>query len=168
MVQVLGLEPVAMPSAGEYRRYTKLRKPFDLLADEFVVPLTEDGDASDTADRPAFVALVQPCSFQGVTMLTVIAPQQVPAAGANRPHGLSEMPWIHKRASADVRSTCIGLRRGTAVGTMALARSPTSTLRGPKIWSNEVIVYCKAHPEIRIMEAIDVMLKQEKHQAVFK
>jgi hypothetical protein len=73
MVQVLGLEPVAMPSAGEYRRYTKLRKPFDLLADEFVVPLTEDGDASDTADRPAFVALVQPCSFQGVTMLTVIA-----------------------------------------------------------------------------------------------
>jgi len=33
---------------------------------------------------------------------------------------------------------------------------------------HEVIVYCKAHPEIRIIEAIDVMLKQEKHQAVSK
>jgi hypothetical protein len=43
---------------------------------------------------------------------------------------------------------------------VALARSPTSTLPGPKSWSNEVIVYCKAHPEIRIMEAIDVMLSK--------
>ena len=101
-------------------------------------------------------------------MLTVIAPQQVPACRRKRTSRPIQMPWIHKRASADVRSTCIGLRRGTAVGTMALARSPTSTLPGPKIWSNEVIVYCKAHPEIRIIEAIDVMLKQEKHQAVFK
>jgi len=33
---------------------------------------------------------------------------------------------------------------------------------------HEVIVYCKAHPEVRIIEAIDVMLKLEKHQAVSK
>jgi hypothetical protein len=33
---------------------------------------------------------------------------------------------------------------------------------------HEVIVYCKAHPQIRIIEAIDVMLKQEKHQAISK
>jgi hypothetical protein len=37
-----------------------------------------------------------------------------------------------------------------------------------KALEHEVILYCKAHPEIRIIEAIDVMLKQEKHQAVFK
>ena len=57
MVQVLSLEPVAMPSAGEYRRHTKLCESFDVLADEFMVALTDDGDAGDTPDRPAFVAL---------------------------------------------------------------------------------------------------------------
>jgi len=45
MIQVLSLEPVAMPSAGEYWRYTELREPFDVLADESVVPLTAGGDA---------------------------------------------------------------------------------------------------------------------------
>ena len=66
MVQVLSLEPVAMPSAGKYRRNTKLREPFDVLADEFMVPLTDDSAASDITDRP----LVQPCSC---AMLKVIA-----------------------------------------------------------------------------------------------
>ena len=47
MVQILSREPVAVPSAGEYRRYTKLREPFDVLADEFMVPLTDRRDASD-------------------------------------------------------------------------------------------------------------------------
>src|SRR3954468_10462982 len=32
----------------------------------------------------------------------------------------------------------------------------------------EVIVYCKANPQIRIIEAIDVMLKQERLSAGFK
>jgi hypothetical protein len=31
-----------------------------------------------------------------------------------------------------------------------------------------VIVYCKANPQIRIIEAIDVMLKQERLSAGFK
>src|SRR6266446_8909479 len=33
---------------------------------------------------------------------------------------------------------------------------------------HEVIVYCKANPQVRIIEAIDVMLKQEKLNAGFK
>ena len=51
MVQVLSLEPVAMPSAGEYWRYTELREPFDVLADEFVVSLTAGGEPGWTTDR---------------------------------------------------------------------------------------------------------------------
>jgi hypothetical protein len=96
MVQVLGLEPVAMPSAREYRRYTKLRKPFNVLADEFMVALTDDGDASDTTDRPALVALVQPCSFQGVTDVkadrhcnSYTCCSTFSRSGTNGPHGLS-------------------------------------------------------------------------------
>jgi hypothetical protein len=40
-----------MHSAGEYWRYTKLRKPFDLLANEFMVPMTDSGDASGATIR---------------------------------------------------------------------------------------------------------------------
>lgn len=51
MVKVLSLEPLAMPSPGEYWRYTKLRQPLDVLADEFVVPLTAGGEPGWTIDR---------------------------------------------------------------------------------------------------------------------
>ena len=33
---------------------------------------------------------------------------------------------------------------------------------------HEVILYCKANPQIRIIQAIDVMLKQERHMGGFK
>jgi hypothetical protein len=33
---------------------------------------------------------------------------------------------------------------------------------------HEVIVYCKANPQIRIIEALDVMFKQEKLRSGFK
>jgi hypothetical protein len=33
---------------------------------------------------------------------------------------------------------------------------------------HEVIVYCKANPQIRIIEAIDVLLKQERFTSGFK
>jgi hypothetical protein len=49
-----------------------------------------------------------------------------------------------------------------------LARKHYFNIARSKALEHEVIVYCKAHPEARIIEAIDVMLKQEKHQAVSK
>src|SRR3954463_299160 len=49
-----------------------------------------------------------------------------------------------------------------------LAKKHFFNIARSKELEHEVIVYCKAHPEVRIIEAIDVMLKQEKHQAVFK
>jgi len=49
-----------------------------------------------------------------------------------------------------------------------LAKKHYFNIARSKELEHEVIVYCKAHPEVRIIEAIDVMLKQEKHQAVFK
>jgi hypothetical protein len=33
---------------------------------------------------------------------------------------------------------------------------------------HEVILYCKANPQTRIIQAIDVMLKQERHMGGFK
>jgi hypothetical protein len=33
---------------------------------------------------------------------------------------------------------------------------------------HEVIVYCQANPQIRIIEAIDVLLKQERFTSGFK
>lgn len=33
---------------------------------------------------------------------------------------------------------------------------------------HEVILYCKANPQIRIIQAIDLMLKQERHMGGFK
>ena len=41
------------------------------------------------------------------------------------------------------RKMLIGSRRGTAVGTMALARSTTSTLPGPKSWSMKSLFIAK-------------------------
>jgi hypothetical protein len=49
-----------------------------------------------------------------------------------------------------------------------LAKKHYFNIARSKELEHEVIVYCKAHPEVRIIEAIDVMLKQEKHQAAFK
>ena len=49
-----------------------------------------------------------------------------------------------------------------------LAKKHYFNIARSKELEHEVIGYCKAHPEVRIIEAIDVMLKQEKHQAVFK
>ena len=46
MVQILSLKQGTMHSAGEHWRYTKLRKSFDLLANELMVPMTDSGDAS--------------------------------------------------------------------------------------------------------------------------
>jgi hypothetical protein len=51
MVEILSLEPRAMHSAGEYWRYTKLCEPFDVLADKFMVPLTDGRDASGITVR---------------------------------------------------------------------------------------------------------------------
>ena len=49
-----------------------------------------------------------------------------------------------------------------------LAKKHYFNIARSKELEHEVIVYCKANPQIRIIEAIDVMLKQEKHQAAFK
>src|SRR6266568_2385139 len=49
-----------------------------------------------------------------------------------------------------------------------LAKKHYFNIARSKELEHEVIVYCKAHPQVRIIEAIDVMLKQEKHQAAFK
>ena len=49
-----------------------------------------------------------------------------------------------------------------------LAKKHYFNVARSKELEHEIIVYCKAHPEVRTIEAIDVMLKQEKHQAVFK
>jgi HdeA/HdeB family len=49
-----------------------------------------------------------------------------------------------------------------------LAKKHYFNIARSKELEHEVIVYCKAHPQVRIIEAIDVMLKQEKHRAVSK
>jgi hypothetical protein len=49
-----------------------------------------------------------------------------------------------------------------------LAKKHYFDIARSKELEHEVIVYCKANPQIRIIEAIDVMLKQEKHKAAFK
>jgi hypothetical protein len=49
-----------------------------------------------------------------------------------------------------------------------LAKKHYFNIARTKELEHEVIVYCKANPQIRIIEAIDVMLKQEKHKAAFK
>ena len=49
-----------------------------------------------------------------------------------------------------------------------LAKKHYFNIARTKELEHEVIVYCKANPQIRIVEAIDVMLKQEKHKAAFK
>jgi predicted deacetylase len=49
-----------------------------------------------------------------------------------------------------------------------LAKKHYFNIARTKEREHEVIVYCKANPQIRIIEAIDVMLKQEKHKAAFK
>src|SRR6187455_3138013 len=45
-----------------------------------------------------------------------------------------------------------------------LAKKHYFNIARTKELEHEVIVYCKANPQIRIIEAIDVMLKQEKHK----
>ena len=49
-----------------------------------------------------------------------------------------------------------------------LAKKHFFNIARSKELEHEVILYCKANPQIRIIEAIDVMLKQEKHKAAFK
>ena len=49
-----------------------------------------------------------------------------------------------------------------------LAKKHYFNIARSKELEHEVIVYCKANPQIRIIEAIDVMLKQEQHKAAFK
>ena len=49
-----------------------------------------------------------------------------------------------------------------------LAKKHYFNIARSKELEHEVIVYCKANPQIRIIEAIDLMLKQEKHKAAFK
>ncbi len=49
-----------------------------------------------------------------------------------------------------------------------LAKKHFFNIARSKELEHEVIVYCKANPQIRIIEAIDVMLKQERLQSGFK
>src|SRR4051812_36541710 len=49
-----------------------------------------------------------------------------------------------------------------------LAKKHYFNIARTKALEHDVIVHCIANPEIRIIEAIDVMLKQEKHQAASK
>jgi hypothetical protein len=49
-----------------------------------------------------------------------------------------------------------------------LAKKHYFNIARSKEFEHEVIVYCKANPQIRIIEAIDVMLKQERLSAGFK
>jgi hypothetical protein len=37
-----------------------------------------------------------------------------------------------------------------------------------KLFEHEIIVYCKANPGIKIITAIDLLLKEERHSAAFK
>jgi hypothetical protein len=49
-----------------------------------------------------------------------------------------------------------------------LAKTHYFNIARSKELEHEVIVYCKANPQIRIIEAIDVMLKQERFARGFK
>src|SRR5712671_6490129 len=49
-----------------------------------------------------------------------------------------------------------------------LAKKHYFDIARSKELEHEVIVYCKANPQIRIIEAMDVLLNQEKHKAAFK
>jgi len=37
-----------------------------------------------------------------------------------------------------------------------------------KVFEHEVIVYCKAHPDVKIISAIDVLLKDERLSGAYK
>jgi hypothetical protein len=49
-----------------------------------------------------------------------------------------------------------------------LAKKHFFNIARSKELEHEVIVYCKANPQIRIIDAIDVMLKQERFAKGFK
>jgi HdeA/HdeB family len=49
-----------------------------------------------------------------------------------------------------------------------LAKKHYFNIARSKELEHEVIVYCKANPQIRIIEAIDVLLKQERFTRGFK
>lgn len=49
-----------------------------------------------------------------------------------------------------------------------LAKKHFFNIARSKELEHEVILYCKANPQVRIIEAIDVMLKQEKFARGFK
>jgi hypothetical protein len=49
-----------------------------------------------------------------------------------------------------------------------LAKKHFFNIARSKELEHEVIVYCKANPQIRIIQAIDVMLKQERFMNGFK
>jgi hypothetical protein len=49
-----------------------------------------------------------------------------------------------------------------------LAKKHYFNIARSKELEHEVIVYCKANPQVRIIEAIDVMLKQERLMGGFK
>ena len=50
----------------------------------------------------------------------------------------------------------------------ALAKKHYFNIARSKELEHEVIVYCKANPQIRIIEALDVMFKQERLRSGFK
>jgi hypothetical protein len=37
-----------------------------------------------------------------------------------------------------------------------------------KIFEHEVIVYCKANPDVKIITAMDLLLKEERHSGAYK
>ena len=49
-----------------------------------------------------------------------------------------------------------------------LAKKHFFNIARSKELEHEVILYCKANPQIRIIEAMDVMLKQERFMSGFK
>ncbi|MET4176860.1 HdeA/HdeB family chaperone [Bradyrhizobium sp. LA7.1] len=49
-----------------------------------------------------------------------------------------------------------------------LAKKHYFNIARSKELEHEVIVYCKAHPEVRIIDAIGVMLKEERLMSGFK
>ncbi len=49
-----------------------------------------------------------------------------------------------------------------------LAKKHFFNIARSKELEHEVIVYCKANPQVRIIEALDVMFKQERFRSGFK
>ncbi|MGY4339867.1 hypothetical protein [Bradyrhizobium sp. LM2.9] len=97
-------------------------------------------------------------------------------SGPNRPHRLRRCQRIYRRPNIDLRRARGHLAGGDADRLTTwysgwyngLAKKHYLNIARSKELEHEVIVYCKANPQIRIIEAIDVMLKQERLSAGFK